>query len=112
MELVHLIEKWVNFRQKILSYLNNYDFILTPVNAYHKMSHGTSSENILVFSYTMIFNLTGSPAGVIRAGTSKKGLPVGIQIEARPWREDIVLAALNYIEQTIGGWQAPSPNEE
>jgi amidase len=111
MELVLLIEKWVNFRQKILSYLNNYDFILTPVNAYHKMSHGTSSENILTFSYTMIFNLTGSPAGVIRAGTSKKGLPIGIQIGARPWREDIVLTALHRIEQTIGGWQAPSANE-
>jgi amidase len=75
------------------------------------MSHGTSSENILTFSYTMIFNLTGSPAGVIRAGTSKKGLPIGIQIGARPWREDIVLTALHRIEQTIGGWQAPSANE-
>lgn len=110
-ELLHLIEQWDNYRQKILSSLNNYDIILTPVNAYHTMSHGTSFENILGFSYAMIFNLTGSPAGVVRAGTSSNGLPIGIQVAAQPWREEIVLAALHHIEQTIGGWQAPSISE-
>jgi amidase len=111
MELLHLIEQWVNFRQRVISSLNKYDLILSPVNAYHTMPHGTSFDNILGFSYTMTFNLTGSPAGVVRAGTSEKGLPIGIQIAAKPWREDIVLAALDHIEQTIGGWQAPSIND-
>jgi len=108
MEVLHLIEQWDNFRQRVLSSLNKYDFILSPVNAYHTMSHGSSSDNILGFSYTMTFNLTGSPAGVVRAGTSNEGLPIGIQIAAQPWREDIVLAALHHIEQSIGAWQAPS----
>ncbi len=112
MELLHLIEQWDNFRQRVISSLNNYDLILSPVNAYHKMSHGTSLDNIKSFSYTMTFNLTGLPAGVVRAGTSNKGLPIGIQIAAQSWREDIVLAALNHIEKTIGGWQAPSAIEE
>ena len=112
MELLHLIEQWDNFRQRVISSLNNYDLILSPVNAYHTMSHGTSVDNIKSFSYTMTFNLTGLPAGVVRAGTSNEGLPIGIQIAAQSWREDIVLAALNHIEQTIGGWQAPSAIEE
>jgi len=111
MELIYLIEQWDNFRQKILSFQKKYDFILAPVNAFHTMSHGSSFENILGFSYTMTFNLAGSPAGVVRAGTSDKGLPIGIQIAARPWREDIVLAVLRHLEQTIGGWQAPSISE-
>jgi amidase len=111
MELIHLIEQWDNFRQKILSFQKKYDFILAPVNAFHTMSHGSSFENILGFSYTMTFNLAGSPAGVVRAGTSDNGLPIGIQIAARPWREDIVLAVLRHLEQTIGGWQAPSISE-
>lgn len=111
MELLHLIEQWDNYRQNILTSLNKFDLILAPVNAYHTMSHGTSFENILGFSYTMIFNLTGSPAGVVRAGTASNGLPIGVQIAARHWKEELVLAALHHIEQTIGGWQAPSIGE-
>jgi amidase len=108
MELLHLIEMWDNFRQKVNSYLNKYDLILSPVNAYHSMPHGISVDNIESFSYTMTFNLTGSPAGVVRAGTSNEGLPIGIQVAAQPWREDLVLASLHHIEQAFGGWQAPS----
>jgi amidase len=103
-----LIEEWDNFRQQVLSCLNTYDLVLIPVNAYHAMPHGASIKNILGFSYTMLFNLTGAPATVIRAGTSKQGVPVGIQIGARPWREDVVLAGLHQIEKTVLGCQAPS----
>jgi len=107
MELILLIERWDNYRQKLLTSLSNYDLILTPVNAFHTMPHGSSFENILGFSYTMAFNLSGWPAGVVRASQSNEKTPIGIQVAAKPWREDIVLAALHKIEQTIGGWQAP-----
>ncbi|MFT4046292.1 MAG: amidase [Solimonas sp.] len=61
-------------------------------------------------SYTSEYNTTGWPAGVVRAGTSKEapGLPIGIQVVAQPWRDDIVLAALAHIEKQTGGWAAPS----
>ena len=91
----------------MLSHLSKYDLILTPVNACHQMAHGESLDHILGFSYTATFNLTGWPAGVVRAGTSKDDLPIGIQIAATSWREDIVLAALSLVEQSIGGWQHP-----
>jgi amidase len=44
----------------------------------------------------------------VRCGTSTEaaGLPLGIQVVAQPWRDDVVLAALAYIEQQTGGWQA------
>jgi amidase len=59
----------------------------------------------------LFLGLTGTPSGVVRAGTSNEGLPIGIQIAAQPWREDIVLAVLHHIEQAIGGWQAPTAGE-
>ena len=37
------------------------------------------------------FSLTGWPVAVVRAGTAD-GLPVGVQIAAQPWREDVALA--------------------
>jgi amidase len=107
MDLLLLIEQWDSFRTNLLTSLKKYDLFLSPVNAYHTMPHGKYLENIIAFSYTMMHNLSGWPAGVVRAGQSKEGLPIGIQLAAKPWREDIVLAALHKIESITGGWQAP-----
>ena len=59
--------------------------------------------------YTSQYNTTGWPAGVVRAGTSTTdaGLPLGIQVVAQPWRDDVVLAAMAHIEKQTGGWKAP-----
>ncbi|WP_410509813.1 amidase [Methanosarcina hadiensis] len=95
------------FRSKMLSFMENYDVIICPVCAYPAMHHGTSFEKFPAFSYTMTYNLTGWPAAVVRAGTSPEGLPIGVQVVARPWREDVALAVVQYIEKVLGGWQPP-----
>lgn len=59
------------------------------------------------FSYTMAHNLTGWPGAVVRCGTSPEGLPIGVQIVARPWREDVALAVSEYLETVMGGWKRP-----
>jgi amidase len=43
----------------------------------------------------------------VRAGTSTDGLPLGAQLVARPWREDVALAAAAEVERALGGWQRP-----
>jgi amidase len=35
-------------------------------------------------------------------------VPIGVQAVAGPWREDIVIAALQVIEKELGGYQKPS----
>jgi amidase len=62
---------------------------------------------LIDFSYTVPYSLTGWPSVVVRAGTSPEGLPIGVQITARPWREDVALTVAEYIETQLGGWQAP-----
>jgi amidase len=48
---------------------------------------------------------------VVRCGESSRGLPVAVQIVARPWREDVALAIASRLEQAFGGWRAPSTGE-
>jgi amidase len=55
----------------------------------------------------MTFNLTGWPAAVVRSGTSPEGLPIGVQIVARPWNEHEALALAQYIEAALNGWPRP-----
>src|SRR5207249_6074601 len=78
------------YRSAMLSFFENYDLVLCPVNALPAAKHRTTmNENALrAFSYTMAFDLTGWPGAVIRCGTSSEGLPLGVQAVARPWRED------------------------
>lgn len=89
------------FRDAMHGFMRDYDAILSPAASLPAVPHGTSVDEatFLGFSYTMAHNLTGWPAAVVRAGTSRDGLPIGVQIAARPWREDVALAIAQALEQ-------------
>lgn len=103
-----MIDRWDNFRARMLSFIAPYDLIVCPVNALPAMPHGLSQDNLDTFSYTMSYSLTGWPAAVVRAATSPDGLPIGVQIVARPWCEDVALLAAARIESELGGWISPA----
>lgn len=58
--------------------------------------------------YCLPYSLVGYPSVVVRAGESPEGLPVGVQIVARPWRGDVALSVAELIETQFGGWRPPS----
>ena len=93
------------FRVSLLSFLDCYDLVICPVFSVPAVPHGTIERHSLAVSHTAVHNLTGWPAVVVRAGTSPEGLPIGVQVVAGPWREDLALAAARHIEQRLGGWQ-------
>jgi len=88
------------FRDGMYKFGNRYDAILSPVASQPAVPHGMSIDDDVFrgFSYTMTHNLTGWPAAVVRCGTSKTGLPIGVQIAANPWREDVTLAIARVLE--------------
>jgi amidase len=43
----------------------------------------------------------------VRCGTSAEGLPIGVQLVAAPWREDVALAGALALERDLGGWRPP-----
>jgi amidase len=96
------------FRSQMLSFMESYDVIICPVNATPAISHGSANENFLNFSYTFTYNLTGWPGAVVRVSNTPEGLPIGVQIIARPWREDIAIKVAGYLETVFGGWQKPN----
>ena len=88
------------FRNRMYAFGNRFDAILSPVASQPAVPHGTSIDDTVFrgFSYTMTHNLTGWPAAVVRCGTSREGLPIGVQIAANPWREDVVLALARVLD--------------
>jgi amidase len=106
-EFSQLLTRWDRMRSAMTSFMGNYDVMICPVNAYPAMSHETAFDQAIGWSYTRIYNLTGWPVAVVRGGTSPEGLPIGVQIVARPWREEVALAVAQHIETALGGWQRP-----
>jgi fatty acid amide hydrolase len=103
-----------------------FDVILCPACALPAITHGSSRDLALAGGYTALYNLLGYPTGIVpvtrvRPGeesgrrpsldqmerTARKvelgsaGLPVCLQVVARPWREHVALAVMHAIEQVV-----------
>jgi amidase len=106
-QIVHLIDRWDQFRINMNKFMEPYDFILSPVNSFPALDPGEWVEKWSAFSYTMTHNLTGWPASVVRVATSPEEMPIGVQIAASPWREDIAISVAQRLETEFGGWEPP-----
>lgn len=97
-------------RAALLAFMRRYDALLCPVHTDAALPSDAlmDPDRRVGFTYAQVYNLAGWPAGVVRAGASDEGLPIGVQVVARPWREDVVLAVMEVIETACGGWQAPA----
>ena len=111
-----LCEEMDAIRSEQLSWFESYDLIVcpasqrSPIPLDYEPPEGREAARRRGGSYTSQYNTTGWPAGVVRAGTSTAdpGLPLGIQLVAQPWRDDVVLSALNFVESKTGGYVKPT----
>ena len=109
-EYTALLEEVDQVRSEMLSFLQDFDVILCPVSPYAAPPHETWRDKDQfpgISDYTSPYNVTGWPGAVVRAGTSEEGLPIGVQVVSRPWREDVALAVVAHLEVALGGWQRP-----
>jgi amidase len=106
-ELTALVEAVDDVRASMLRWIHDVDVIVSPVLPRPALPHGAGYTSAFADTYSEVHNLTGWPAAVVRGGTSPEGLPIGVQLIAPPWREDIVLAAAKVVEDALGGWQPP-----
>jgi amidase len=102
-EYGELLVRWYRLRSDGARFLDNFDVIIAPVNA----SPATRHDEPTPFRYAYPYNLTGWPVVVVRCAASGEGLPIGVQVVAHPWREDVALAVAGEIEKEFGGWRAP-----
>ncbi len=103
-------------RSKLLGLMERYGVLLGPVAAVPAFEHGRREWEIGgrratypgVFTYTQLYNLTGNPAAVVRAGSSRTGLPIGVQCAARPFEDHVALAVAERIEDRVGPFGGPA----
>ena len=95
-----------------------WDVWLTPVAATSAFTHRPAWSAVDVDgrryphavangAYAMPFNLSGHPAVVIPIGSTAEGLPIGIQIVGKRWREMELLSVAQQIDNVVGVLQHP-----
>lgn len=113
-----LLDAWIErdlLRMQIFEEMEKFPVLLCPVASIPAFRHGERSWQIEgkavkyldAWSYCEWFNLLGMPAGVVPVSRSAEGLPIGVQVVARPWEEASVIAILQVIENAGGPWKAP-----
>jgi len=103
-----LFHRWDAFRTAMLGFMADFDLIVSPVAPDIAPLYRARVEPAHQFSYTIPYSLTGNPCVVVRAGTSPEGLPIGVQVVARNWHDDVALRAAYSIERALGGWRPAS----
>ena len=101
-------------RAAILRQLRDVPILLSAVSTEPAFPHGAGNytpgqpHN---YRDTMRFcqwlNLAGFPGLSLPMGRSPEGLPIGIQLIARPHEEELLLAVAAQLEQARGPWQSP-----
>jgi fatty acid amide hydrolase len=126
-ELWRLTDQVRTYRTTLLDAMDRQrlDLLVCPPFATPALPHGASKNFTLASSYSILFNATQLPAGVVpvtrvraeetarhggsdllsrqaaRIDAASAGLPVGVQVVGRAWRDHEVLAAMMAIEGEV-----------
>ncbi len=108
-----LLEAWAELdllRARALAEMSEFPVLLCPVASIPAFRHGERSwtvegrtvEYLDAVRHTQWFNALAAPAAVVPVGRSAEGLPVGVQIVARPFEDELVLAVAREIDRAFG----------
>jgi len=61
--------------------------------------------------HTQWFNTLGAPAAVVPVGRSPEGLPIGVQIAARPYEDEVALGVSAVVDAAFGYRPPPMAQE-
>ncbi len=99
------------YRRQTSAIFDDVDVLVTPATPVIAPKRGTVKVKLggveeavgnAVTRYTTFFNMTGHPAITLPVGLHSEGLPMGIQIVARHFDEETLLAAASLIEDDDG----------
>ncbi|MBM3329637.1 MAG: Asp-tRNA(Asn)/Glu-tRNA(Gln) amidotransferase subunit GatA [Calditrichaeota bacterium] len=89
-------------RDELLAAFDRFDLLLTPTTPTTAFKIGERISDPLAMYLSDIFtvtaNLAGIPALSIPVGTDDRGLPVGVQLMAPPFREDLLIGSARLLE--------------
>jgi Asp-tRNA(Asn)/Glu-tRNA(Gln) amidotransferase A subunit family amidase len=113
-EFFALMRRWAKLRAEIRRFVARFDAVLCPVAAGPAPLHGCRPSddaeltNYDEFAYSFAYAIAGLPAASVPAG-GERGLPVGVQVVAHAFRDDVALAVAATLERELQHAVPPLP---
>jgi amidase len=113
-----LLDAWAELdllRSRVLAEMKEFPVLLCPVASIPAFRHdertwsveGQSVSYLDAVRYTQWFNALAAPAAVVPVGKSPEGLPIGVQVVARPFQDETALAVAACVDAAFGYQSAP-----
>jgi amidase len=108
-----LLNAWAELdllRSRVLAEMKEFPVLLCPVASIPAFRHdertwsveGQSVSYLDAVRYTQWFNALAAPAAVVPVGKSPEGLPIGVQVVARPFQDETALAVAACVDAAFG----------
>jgi Asp-tRNA(Asn)/Glu-tRNA(Gln) amidotransferase A subunit family amidase len=108
-----LLNAWAELdllRSKTLAEMSAYPVLLCPVASIPAFCHGERAwtvegrtvEYLDAVRHTQWFNTLAAPGAVVPVGRSREGLPIGVQIVARPFEDETALGVAAVVDSAFG----------
>jgi amidase len=108
-----LLDAWAELdmlRAKTLKEMREYPVLLCPVASVPAFRHDERSwdvegrvvEYIDAWRYSQWFNALACPAAVVPVAQSPDGMPIGVQIVARPFEDETALGIAGFVDRAFG----------
>jgi Asp-tRNA(Asn)/Glu-tRNA(Gln) amidotransferase A subunit family amidase len=101
-------------RSQMLAQMERFPILLAPVCSLAAFPHQDAgwgsdyaADYARTMSYSQHYNLLGNPAAVVPFTQTAEGLPVGVQVIGRPYRDDEVLAVAGVLDHQSGQHRQP-----
>ena len=108
-----LLDAWAEVdlvRARTLAEMQDYPVLLCPVASIPAFRHGERSweidgrtvDYLDAVRHTQWFNALAAPVAVVPVGKSAEGLPIGVQIAARPFEDETALGVASVLDKAFG----------
>jgi len=108
-----LLDAWASLdllRAETLAEMSRYPVLLCPVASIPAFRHGEREwlvegqtvKYLDAVRHTQWFNALAAPAAVVPVGSSTAGLPIGVQIVARPFQDETALGIAAVVDAAFG----------
>jgi amidase len=113
------LERESEISERINAVFGDVDLLITPTMARgapaagHSAGHGafrTFNDAAPWVAYTAVWNYTGQPAAALPAGFDDDGMPVSVQLVAKPHDERTLIALAAQLERATGGAHPRHPD--
>jgi Asp-tRNA(Asn)/Glu-tRNA(Gln) amidotransferase A subunit family amidase len=96
------------WRSQIFAQMEQFPILLAPVCSTPAFLHqdggwgpAHAADYVRTMSYSQHYNLLGNPAATVPVTKTVEGLPIGVQVIGRPYKEEEVLAVAGILEHLV-----------